>query len=359
MVSTEHFWEDRRIFLTGHTGFKGAWLCIWLKTLGAKVFGFALNPTTTPSLFLEADVARRIDSSIIADIRDPHAIRRALAEAEADIVIHLAAQPLVRESYTDPVGTFATNIMGTVNILEATRTCPSVRAVVNVTTDKVYENKEWMWAYRENEPLGGYDPYSSSKTCSEIVTASYRDSFFQPKDRSGHGVSIATARSGNVIGGGDWAHDRLVPDCIRAFQKKEQVRIRYPQATRPWQHVLEPLAGYLALARKLFEEGQSLSGAWNFGPAINDSRPVETIVERLVQLWGPGASYAIDEGENPHESVLLSLDNTKAFRLLSWKPRMKVDTALEMTVLWFKEHFAGGDAYALCRAQIEAYGALS
>lgn len=288
------FWHNKKIFVTGHTGFKGSWLCLWLTALGAKVTGYALEPPTEPNLYKLCKIDTYIESNI-ADIRNIDSLWNAMSTAQPDIVIHMAAQPIVLESYRHPVATYAVNVMGTVHVLEAVRKCKSVRAVINVTTDKCYENKEWVWGYRENELLGGYDPYSNSKACSELVTSAYRSSFFNPRDYKSHGVAIATARAGNVIGGGDWAPGRLVPDCVRALLKGEKIIIRNPGAIRPWQHVLEPLNGYLLLAQRLYEEGPRYAEAWNFGPCDDDVKSVQWIVERLCSKWGNNVSYAIEK----------------------------------------------------------------
>jgi len=354
------FWQDKQVFVTGHTGFKGAWLSIWLHLLGAKVTGYALEPPTEPSLF---DLARvdELLTSIIADVREPERLQRAMAAAAPEIVIHMAAQPLVRDSYKIPVETYATNVMGTVHLLEAVRACPSVRAVVNVTTDKVYENREWVWGYRENEPFGGHDPYSNSKGCAELVTAAYRSSYFVnqrfPSSTSGrHGAAVATARAGNVIGGGDWANDRLVPDLIRAILAGQPVPIRNPHAIRPWQHVLEPLCGYLLLAQRLCEEGAKYAQGWNFGPSEEDARPVEWLVQRLCSVWGQGAGYALDKGVHPHEAHYLKLDCSKARTELGWSPRWNLEKALQRIVDWTKVFQLQGDLRAECLRQISVYG---
>jgi len=288
MVMHSDFWRGKRVFLTGHTGFKGSWLSLWLQSLGAELYGFALSPPTFPSLFEEARIADGM-TSIKGDIRDLDFFIQAMRDAKPEIVIHMAAQPLVRYSYQNPIETYATNVMGTIHMLEAVRATPTVRAVVNITTDKCYENKEWVWGYREDDPMGGYDPYSSSKGCAELVTAAYRSSFFNPESYEKHGVALATVRAGNVIGGGDWAQDRLIPDTLAAFERGEPVCIRNPQAIRPWQHVLEPLRGYLLLAEKLFHAGSAYAEGWNFGPADHDCRPVDWIVALLAEEWGKGA----------------------------------------------------------------------
>lgn len=340
--------------MTGHTGFKGSWLCLWLHALGAEIFGYALDPPTEPNLFELARVGELVDSSV-ADVRDLDRLKAEICKAAPEVVIHMAAQPLVRDSYKIPVDTYAVNVMGTVHLLEAVRCCSSVKAVVNVTTDKVYENREWVWGYRENEPFGGYDPYSNSKACSELVTAAYRSSYFNPRDYGKHGVALASARAGNVIGGGDWATDRLIPDVIRAILAGEPVRIRNPHAIRPWQHVLEPLSGYLLLAQRLYEEGARYGEGWNFGPEEKDARPVEWLVSRICTLWGDDASYGIDKGDHPHEAHYLKLDCSKAGAELGWRPRWSLDAALESIVSWTKTYRDGGDLRRACLAQIEAY----
>jgi len=346
-----NFWKGKKVFLTGHTGFKGSWLCIWLGSLGAEVTGYALQPPTRPSLFELARVGESVHS-IIADVRDLDRLTSEMLAAAPDIVIHMAAQPLVRDSYRIPVETYAINVMGTVHLLEAVRACPSVRAVVNVTTDKVYENREWHWGYRENEPMGGYDPYSNSKGCSELVTAAYRSSYFNPRDFERHGVAVATARAGNVIGGGDWANDRLIPDIIRAILAGESVQIRNPHAIRPWQHVLEPLSGYLQLAQRLHDEGPGFTSGWNFGPPEEDARPVQWLVEHLCTTWGAGASWRLDDGEHPHEAHYLKLDCSKAHAELGWWPRWGLETALESIVAWTQAYRQGEDMRHICLEQI-------
>lgn len=344
------FWRGRRVFLTGHTGFKGSWLSLWLQGMGAELCGFALAPPTTPSLFETAHVGRGMQS-VIGDIRDAQALREALVAFRPEIVIHMAAQPLVRLSYHDPVMTYSTNVMGTVHLLEAVRAADSVRAVVNVTTDKCYENKEWVWAYREDEPMGGYDPYSSSKGCAELVTSAYRRSFMGAGQ-----VALASARAGNVIGGGDWAADRLVPDILRAFEQSQPVRIRNPHSTRPWQHVLEPLSGYLVLAQHLCAaDGHRFAEGWNFGPREEDARPVQWIVERMARTWGDDASWALDGGEHPHEAHYLKLDVSKARAQLGWRPAWTLGHALEAITTWHRTWLKGEDVQALCRTQIAEY----
>jgi len=348
------FWRGRRVLITGHTGFKGGWLSLWLHKMGAQVHGYALPPNTNPSLFEAAKVGSVIDSTL-GDIRDLDATKRALLEAQPEIVFHMAAQPLVRLSYQDPVGTYATNVMGTVNILEAIRSCPSVRAVVMVTSDKCYENREWEWGYRESEAMGGYDPYSNSKGCSELVCSAYRSSYFNPNDYDRHGVAIASGRAGNVIGGGDWAEDRLIPDFIRAMASGQQLCIRSPHAIRPWQHVLEPLGGYLVLAQRLIQDGPRFAQGWNFGPRDQDARPVEWIVERLVQQWGDGASWRLDDQLHPHEAHYLKLDISKARTHLGWEPRWSLEETLNHIVEWYHAFHRGEDMMRLSIKQIEAY----
>ena len=347
-VVLKHFFADKKIFITGHTGFKGSWLCLWLSKLGAHVTGYALDPPTTPSLFELARVGELIESHI-ADVRDAAALANAMQQAQPEIVIHMAAQPLVRDSYKIPVETYATNVMGTVHLLEAVRQCPSVKAVVNVTTDKCYENREWVWGYRENEPMGGFDPYSSSKGCSELVTAAYRNSYFQ------RSVALASARAGNVIGGGDWATDRLIPDCINALLAGEPVRIRNPHAIRPWQHVLEPLSGYLALAQKLYETGAEYAEGWNFGPSDDDTKPVEWIVDRMCKLWGNNACYEIDAGDHPHEAHYLKLDCSKSRTRLGWQPRWNLEKSLNIIIEWTNVYRSVGDLRHCCLEQIGSY----
>lgn len=351
-MAPKSFWHNRRVFLTGHTGFKGAWLALWLAELGAKVTGFALAPDGGDSLFTVAGIEGRIHSNI-GDIRDATALQAAMAAAAPDIVLHLAAQSLVRRSYRDPVGTYATNVMGTVHCLEAIRATPSVRAAVIVTSDKCYENRETGQAYREDDPMGGHDPYSSSKACAELVAAAYRSSFL-----SG-GCQVATARAGNVIGGGDGSEDRLVPDVLRAFQAVHSVEIRSPNATRPWQHVLESLHGYMMLAERLAGgDGAAWAEAWNFGPDPSGCQPVSHIVRRLAATWGEGASWHLSAGPHPHEAAALAIDAAKARTRLGWQPRLDLDRALDWTVEWHRAVLAGEDAVEVCLAQIARYQVL-
>lgn len=348
------FWKDKRVFLTGHTGFKGSWMALWLQSLGAAVTGFALPPPTRPSLFEEARVSDGM-LSIIGDIRELSAVRKAMDAARPEVVIHMAAQPLVRYSYQNPVETYATNVMGTVHLLEAVRNTPCVKAVVNITTDKCYENREWVWGYRENEPMGGYDPYSNSKGCAELVTSAYRSSFFNETKYAEHGVGVASVRAGNVIGGGDWAQDRLIPDILNGFERGQVVNIRNPHAIRPWQHVMEPLRGYLTLAERLYEDGTSYAEGWNFGPNDEDAKPVAWIVERLAEMWGGGAEWQLDAGEHPHEATYLKLDISKVRSRLGWHPALRLADALELITDWSKQRQAGVDVRELTLNQIQTY----
>lgn len=353
MVMREAFWRDRRVFLTGHTGFKGGWLSLWLESQGAKVTGYSLAPPTTPCLFAVGAVEAGIDS-VIGDIRDLSRLKEVMALADPEVVFHLAAQSLVRPSYMTPVETFATNVMGTAHVLETARTCGSLKSVVVVTSDKCYENREWVWPYREDEAMGGHDPYSASKGCTELVTAAFRRSFFSDSGESAHAF-VGSARAGNVIGGGDWALDRLVPDIVRAASSGQPVRIRNPRAVRPWQHVLEPLSGYIALAEKLALEGRPFAAGWNFGPWENDTRPVEWIVRKVVENWGDGASWILDAASHVHEAHLLKLDSAKARTLLGWRPRLDLETALAWTVSWYKAHANGEDMRRFTLDQIRQY----
>jgi CDP-glucose 4,6-dehydratase len=352
VVKGAQSWSGRRVFVTGHTGFKGGWLSLWLTRLGARVSGYSLEPPTTPSFFELARVREGIRSTI-ADVRDLALLVREMQAAEPEIVFHLAAQPLVRHSYADPIETYAVNVMGTANVLEAVRRTPGVRAVVVITSDKCYENRDWEWGYRENDRLGGHDPYSNSKACAELVTQSFRDSFFTGPN--GRRVAVASARAGNVIGGGDWAADRLLPDFVRAITEGRVVRIRRPEAVRPWQHVLDPLRGYLRLAERLLLEGEPWAEAWNFGPEDADARNVRWMVERFRSLWGEGARWEGDAGSHPHEARMLRLDVSKARHKLGWLPAWNVEQALARTVAWYKGYAQGGDLRAISLAQIEEH----
>ena len=352
------FWRGRKVFVTGHTGFKGSWLSIWLQALGAELTGYALPPPTDPSLFELAHVADGMTSHE-DDVRDLESLRRAILAAQPEIILHLAAQPLVRYSYENPVETYAVNVMGTVHVLESVRACSSVRAVVAVTSDKCYENREWVWGYRETDPMGGYDPYSSSKGCAELVTSAYRSAFFNATTLAHQRVSVCSARAGNVIGGGDWAEDRLIPDMIRAFAERRPVVIRNPHAIRPWQHVLEPLEGYLCLAEKLYEEGPGWAESWNFGPSEDDARTVVWIVRRITALWGEGATWLEDTDEHPHEAGYLKLDVSKARHRLGWRPRWGLDQALRATVDWYRAYRRGEDMRRVSIQQISSFQACA
>lgn len=332
------FWKGKRVFLTGHSGFKGSWMSLWLQEMGAIVKGYSLVPPTKPSLFVEADVASGMESQI-ADIRDYQTLFDSIKVFKPEIVFHMAAQPLVRLSYDIPIDTYSTNVMGTVHLLEACRKVSGVKAIVNITSDKCYENQEWVWGYREDEPMGGYDPYSNSKGCAELVASSFRQSYFNPATYAQHGVGLASVRAGNVIGGGDWALDRLIPDILLAFQENRSVEIRSPYAIRPWQHVLEPLSGYLAVAEKLYTEGAEYSEAWNFGPKDEDAQSVQKIVETLSSNWGE-ANWFLSEGEHPHEAHYLKLDCSKAKMRLNWQPVWDLDTTLSKITKWHKEWLA-------------------
>jgi CDP-glucose 4,6-dehydratase len=349
------FWRDRRVLLTGHTGFKGAWLALWLQSLGASVTGFAVDVPTQPSLYELARVANGMQS-IVGDVRDYDAVAAAVADAAPEIVIHMAAQSLVRRSFAEPRATYETNVMGTVNVLDAVRLRgKQVRAIVNVTSDKCYENREWEWGYREQEPMGGHDPYSSSKGCAELVTTAFRRSFFSEQAHAGApGTRLASARAGNVIGGGDWGEDRLLPDIMRAALADERVRVRNPNSIRPWQHVLNPLSGYLVLAQALWDSPEHACG-WNFGPPEQDARPVGWIVERVGELWPAELRWTLDDGPHPHEARYLKLDSSRARARLGWRPLLGLDGALEATVAWYLQLHAGADMRAVTVEQIETF----
>lgn len=344
------FWKDKKVFLTGHTGFKGGWLSLWLQDCGALLKGYALKPVTNPNLFDVASISDGMDS-VIGDVRDLEKITKTMIDFSPDIVIHMAAQPLVRLSYKSPIDTYSTNVMGTINLFEAVRKTSSVKAVVNVTSDKCYENKEWIWGYREDEPLGGYDPYSNSKGCAELVTKAYRNSFFNypgsPK--------IASCRAGNVIGGGDWAEDRLIPDIFKSFQNKEPILVRNPLATRPWQHVLEPLSGYLAIAESLYLDGDNYAEAWNFGPEDEDVKSVSEIIEYIFKHWDTSANWIHDKSNQPHEAQLLKLDISKAKRMLKWSPKWNLYKALDSIIDWEKSWLNGDDMKELTLMQIREF----
>jgi len=347
------FWRGKSVLMTGHTGFKGSWLALWLEAMGARVHGVALEPPTDPALFRVLGLAQGLASHTIADIRDLDRLRAAMQAAEPAVVLHLAAQSLVRESYAAPIETFSTNVLGTANLLEAARDIGSVRVIVNVTTDKCYRNREWPWPYRENDPLGGHDPYSSSKACAELVSAAYRDSFL-----GAAGIAVATARAGNVIGGGDWAADRLIPDFLRAVANGTTLRVRSPAATRPWQHVLEPLSGYLVLAERLWDEPEAYAEAWNFGPGDSDARTVGWVLDQLVAAT-PGSDWIPDAQEHPHEAASLRLDSSKARIRLGWGPRWPLPVAIARTLDWFRARDDGRDMRAFSLAQIGDYQAAA
>lgn len=347
-----NFWKGKKVFLTGHTGFKGSWLSLWLQNMGALVKGYSLNLNTNPALFFEADVASGMQTEI-GDIRNLEQIIESMVTFSPDILIHLAAQPLVRLSYQEPVNTYTTNVLGTINVLEAARKCSNLKAIISVTSDKCYENKEWDWGYRENDPIGGQDPYSSSKGCVELVTSAYSRSFFNTQDTA----SLASVRAGNVIGGGDWAQDRLIPDILRAFEKSEPVIIRNPLSIRPWQHVLEPLSGYLVLAQELFLKGDRFSGGWNFGPKDEDCKPVNWILDQMVKHWGNDASWTLDEKQNPHEAVFLKLDCSKAYNRLKWKPKWNIEFSLKDVIDWHIKYLDKEDVKQVCLDTINKYRA--
>jgi CDP-glucose 4,6-dehydratase len=344
------FWKGKKIYLTGHTGFKGSWLSLWLLDMGAILKGYSLDVKTKPALFTESNLAEEMESEI-GDIRNLEQLTESMVSFSPDILIHMAAQPLVRLSYKKPVDTYTTNVIGTVNVLEAARKCPNLKAIVSVTTDKCYENKEWEWGYRENEPMGGHDPYSSSKGCAELVTSAYKRSFFSSKDSA----SLASARAGNVIGGGDWAEDRLIPDILRAFEKSEPVLVRNPISTRPWQHVLEPLSGYLVLAQELFLNGDDFAEGWNFGPKDEDCKPVSWILDLMVRNWGHNASWILDKNNNSHEARFLKLDCSKASSRLKWNSKWSLDETLKLIVDWHKIYLQNGDVKAQCLKEINKY----
>jgi CDP-glucose 4,6-dehydratase len=355
MVKT---WQGRRVFLTGHTGFKGGWLALWLSRLGAQICGYALAPCTEPSLFDLACIGNVVEDNR-GDVRDFAKLEASLSHFAPEVVFHLAAQPLVRRSYADPIGTYGTNVMGTVHLLEAIRKTPSVRAVVIVTTDKCYQNQEWIWPYRESDPLGGYDPYASSKACAEIVSAAYRSSFFPVGGMHDHHVALATARAGNVIGGGDWSEDRLIPDLIRGFRSGQPVLIRHPNAVRPWQHVLDPLHGYMMLAQELLAEPARFASSYNFGPSDQDTWPVERMANKLATMWGDGASWTRDSVPSVHEARVLRLDASKAHVELGWKPRLDIEAALDWTMEWYRAWNHGDDMAEWTKKQIGQYEQLS
>lgn len=357
LIPSSTFWRDRRVFVTGHTGFKGAWLCLWLQLLGANVTGYALQPPTKPSLFSGLRFGRAIRSHE-GDVRDLGALGAAMRESEPEVVLHLAAQTIVRTSYEQPDETFSTNVMGTVHVLEAARQAGGVRSLVVVTSDKCYENREWYWSYREKSALGGRDPYSASKACAELVAKSYRESYFDEMPE-GERIAMATVRAGNVIGGGDWARDRIVPDTIRHLTGGTPLHLRFPNAIRPWQFVLEPLSGYLLAAERLHAEGEAFAGAWNFAPREEEAQPVGWVVERLHEAWGVPTSWLPDEGPKPHEAIYLKLDASKARAQLGWRPRLALEETLVWVADWYKRVHEGADPRAVTEEQIRRYEALA
>lgn len=349
-----HFYKGKRVLLTGHTGFKGSWLAIWLHEMGAEVVGLALDPASERDNYVLSGIGGKLKADLRVDIRDAAQVKAVFAEYRPEIVFHLAAQPLVRLSYECPAETYETNVMGTIHVLEAVRATPGVKVAVMVTTDKCYENKEQIWAYRENEPMGGYDPYSSSKGAAEIAISSWRRSFFNPEQYEKHGQSVASVRAGNVIGGGDWAADRIVPDCIRALEAGQPIGIRSPKAVRPWQHVLEPLGGYLLLAQKMWEEPTRYCEGWNFGPETAGVTTVWEVAEAIVKAYGQGALQDLSDPAAVHEAQLLMLDISKARYRLGWKPRLNLAQTVELTVDWYKR-YRTADVYGLCVEQIDKY----
>jgi CDP-glucose 4,6-dehydratase len=352
------FWKDKRVLITGHTGFKGSWLSLWLHMLGARVMGVALPPPTIPSLFQLAEIEKDIESEV-GDIRYPQTLQRVITKFHPEIVIHMAAQSIVRASYSNPVETYETNVMGTVHLLEAVRHAGGVKAVVVVTSDKCYENKEWAWGYRETDQLGGFDPYSNSKGCAELVTSAYRNSFFPPSDYAQHGVAVATARAGNVIGGGDWTEDQLIPDVMRAFADSRPVLLRSPGSVRPWQFVLEPLSGYLTLAERLYSGGAQYAAGWNFGPGEDHAQTVQWIVERLSSQWGGDAKWGKDTGHHPHEAGYLKLDSSMARTHLGWRSMVSLETGLDWTVEWYRDYHKKADMRTVTVGHIERFMGLT
>lgn len=348
----EDFWKNKRVLITGHTGFKGSWLSLWLSELGAKVVGYALRPPTKSNFFEICELGKKI-TSILGDVRSLKKLKEVFDKYKPEIVFHMAAQSLVRYSYREPIKTYETNVMGTVNVFEACRSTPSVKAIVNITSDKCYENRNWIKGYRESDPMGGYDPYSSSKGCAELITNAYTRSYFNYRHND---TILASVRAGNVIGGGDWGEDRLIPDCIKALFKEKPIVIRNPDSVRPWQFILDPLYGYLLLAQRLYKDGEKFCGAWNFGPGKKNEKPVKWLVERIIKLWGDGASWVIDKHEHPHEAHCLKLNSLKAKSKLGWYPRFDINLALKKTIEWYKAYQNKEDMYKVSLAQIKSYG---
>lgn len=354
-LSNEQFWQGKHVFITGHTGFKGAWLALWLQSLGAKVTGYSLNPPSEVNMFDVADVGQGMQS-IIGDVRDAKLLQQSLLAAKPDVVFHLAAQALVLHSYQEPVETYSTNVMGTVNVLEAVRNSDTVKSVVMVTSDKCYDNKEWHWGYRENDAMGGFDPYSSSKGCAELVTDSYRNSFFNADDYHEHGVAIASARAGNVIGGGDWAEDRLIPDVVHAFTQHQPVKLRNPESVRPWQHILEPLGAYMLLAERLYDDGKAYAEAWNFGPNEADTKSTGWLVDRFATQWKQEAASLVQHNEDAvHEAVYLRLDCSKAHSKLGWYPIWSIEETVVNVADWYKAYQRDENMHAFSLKQIQQY----
>ncbi len=353
-------YREKTVLVTGHTGFKGTWLSMWLSAIGARVVGYSLEPNTKPSVF-EATYPESRVIHIIGDVRDEKHLQDVFQTYNPEFVFHLAAQPLVRLSYKDPKTTYETNVMGLVNLLEVIRKTSSVRVIINVTSDKVYENKEWFWGYSENDPLGGYDPYSSSKGCSELITAAYRRSFFNPNKFSEHGVALSSVRAGNAIGGGDWCEDRIIPDSIRSLVNKEPIEVRNPQAIRPWQHVLEPLSGYLWLGALMYNNGADYASTWNFGPKAYQTMTVGELVEQAIKIWGEGSWFSPKKAfSQPHEANYLNLDCSKAYHMLKWHGLMDIEETVMLTINWYKSYYtAPDDAYNLCLGQIKNYIAMA
>lgn len=357
MGINKSFWKGKRIFITGHTGFKGSWLSFWLTELGADVKGYALKPDVSPNLYDTLSLGNRMES-VFGDIRDLGHLKKEIIEYKPQVIFHMAAQAIVRTSYEDPLETFDTNVLGTANLLESVRSAHSVRAVISVTSDKCYENKEWDWKYRESDPMGGWDPYSASKGCAELVTASYRRSFFLNGEADKNQTGIASARAGNVIGGGDWSKDRLIPDIMRSFSENEPVIIRNPAAVRPWQYILDLLHGYMVLAEKLYDQPEKYSESWNFGPSENDEQSVEFITNRMVETWGEGASWKLDEGVNPHEAGYLKLDSSKSRMKLGWSTHLNLTEALDYLTIWYKSYFEGEDMTEITKARLKEFEEL-
>ena len=346
----KNFWNNKKVFLTGHTGFKGSWLAMWLKSMGVNLKGYSLSPEDKINLFEKASIENNMISEI-GDIRDYNRLYNSIIDFKPEILIHMAAQPIVRKSYEDTIDTYSTNVMGTINILESARACPSLKSIVIVTSDKCYENKETQNPYKENEPMGGHDPYSSSKGCCELLINSYRRSFFNDNNSSG----LASVRAGNVVGGGDWSKDRLIPDILKSFKKNESVIIRNPSAIRPWQHVLDCLSGYLILTEKLYFNNEKFSGAWNFGPNINDCKPVEWIVEKMISVSGKNIDWVLDKKSNPHEANTLILDNNKSKKFLKWKPKWNIEESITKIIEWHKKNLNDENINEMCLSQINDY----